>query len=282
VDWLLEPSKHPAIVTMGRLGLLPGRYLSDSNRAFKVVSVVFASLYVLPLLVWKRQPTVALWWLWLVGTIAPVALLDFSQKTMHLAYIRYVLLAAPAVYALLATSGDWLSLRGAFKCVIPIAGIIWCLIALPFHAYHPEWRPDWRGAFAMINNGINPGEVVCCVAPADQTIWDPDGVYIELNYYLRPLPQTVMLVRDPPLSPQQMPPAQMLRERLGAWAVVTGSGQDAVWPPPGWKVILSRSFEGIGTVQHLIPTEMRGFATGVSPALRRRVPLLVAAGRIAP
>jgi hypothetical protein len=49
----------------------------------------------------KSNQSARLWGFWLIGTIAVIALLDLTRQTNHLFFIRYILLAGPAVCALI-------------------------------------------------------------------------------------------------------------------------------------------------------------------------------------
>ena len=252
VGWLHDPSTHPAATTAARLLLLPGRFIADASGGFKAASTILASLFVLPLLAGRRSPKVLLWWCWLVGTVAPVAALDWLQHDKHLAMIRYTLLASPAAYVLLATAQDWLPvmLRHVGRAV-PAAALIAGIVALPAHAYHPSWRPNWREMAARISTGRTAGEPVCCVGPCADGFWSPDGIYIELNEYLRPLNGPIVLFTDDPAHPSAANGSTLLSPAPSAWAIVSGSGSDAAWPPTGWVIDSSSSYADAGTLEHL-------------------------------
>jgi hypothetical protein len=252
VDWLDDPSDHPLAKAVGRLVLLCSRFLFDSAGWQKPLAAVAVLLLILPGLALRRSPRLAVWWIWLVCTIAPVATIDVVQHTMHLAYIRYVLLAAPAAYALLAMAGDWLPIATRrWAPLVPAGALLLTATAIPFRAYHPSWRPDWRGIARTIAAHRLPDEPVCCVGPCADGFWAPDGIYIEMNYYLRPLAGPMILINDPsPLS--TMPTAgAMLHGHETAWAIVAGSGTDQQWPPAGWVIDRQDAYPQIGTLEHL-------------------------------
>ena len=84
----------------------PIRLLLDPSSVWPLVHrrplalLVFAT----PLLRLKKSPELLLWWLWTVCTIAVVVAVDFVHHTTMVGVLRYVFLAAPAIYAILATA----------------------------------------------------------------------------------------------------------------------------------------------------------------------------------
>ncbi len=251
VSWLYDPSSHFLRLTFARILLLPGRYLFDSKGPLQAASIVVAIVFLVPLLIRGRKSATMFWWLWLVGTILPVAAEDLIHHYKQLGLIRYTLLAAPAVYILLATVPQWITGPRWLGWTIPVAVAICCIAAIPTQAYHPQSHGDWRRLADTIQANRQTGEIVCLVGPCDDGLWYPDGLYAPLAYYLHPMPTPVVMMFDPP-SGKPMPKLLTdLPAPPGIWAVVAGSGTDAAWPPAHWTIDQQSSFDGIGTLEHL-------------------------------
>ncbi len=99
---------HPFTTTM-RLLMVPGSMLSPLLGLWG--SLALAGLvYFVPLFV-LRKTWICFWLLWLGGTVGAIACLDLARQTHHLAFGRYVLLASPAVYALISILAASISRR---------------------------------------------------------------------------------------------------------------------------------------------------------------------------
>jgi uncharacterized membrane protein len=175
VAWLHETSRHPTAVTIARVLLLPARYLFDAQGRIRVIGIVAAAVYVVPIFALRRRPGLLLWWLWLGCTVGVVAALDLARTSRELAQVRYTLLAAPAAYVLIAAAGQWLGRGGSGSWWIgrlaPLAALAVCVLALPRQAYHPEWRANWRGVGQLIAARRAPDELLCCVGTSCTRRW---------------------------------------------------------------------------------------------------------------
>jgi Dolichyl-phosphate-mannose-protein mannosyltransferase len=250
VSWLYDPSRHFLAVVFVRILLLPGRSLFDSTGVFQAASIILAIVFLVPLLARRRYPATIFWWLWLVGTIAPVAAEDLIHHYKQLGLIRYTLLATPAVYVLLATAAQWIGRPSAARLswIIPAAAAFCCIVAIPKQP-HRVW--DWRRLADTINASRQPGELICLVGPCEDGFWDPDSLYAPLSYYLHPMPSPVVMMFDPPSGAPIPGPLTALPAPPGLWAIVGGSGSDTAWPPAHWNIDQKSDFEGIGTLEHL-------------------------------
>jgi len=256
VTWMAENRAHPLPASLARMALSPGRCLVDTLGMAQAITACFAiAIFLLPLIALRRRPQFMLWWSWMIGTLLGVFAFDLVNHSRQLGVIRYSLLASPAVYALIAVTAGMIAARlSRPKLQHALAGLLLIAVAIniPRQAYHPEWRPDWRGVAAAISSQIQPGEIICCVGPCDEGFWDPDTIYAPLSRYLHPFPSPVVMLQIPPRSeaPIENP---MNDPRVGkkVWAVVAGPGIDTHWPQAGWVIDSSQPFSGIGVLQHL-------------------------------
>jgi uncharacterized membrane protein len=95
---------HHAWVTALRILLAPLLMLFPvSGIAVPLAAIAGLAIYSGPFLkrVTGSQEFVSFWGCWLIGTVSVVAALDFTRQTDHLFFIRYILLAGPAVYAII-------------------------------------------------------------------------------------------------------------------------------------------------------------------------------------
>ena len=95
---------HHEWVTLLRMLLAPLLMLCPVPRLAVPLAAIFGSvIYIGPFLnrISGKSDSIAFWGCWLTGTIGVVAALDFSRQTDHLFFTRYILLAGPAVCAII-------------------------------------------------------------------------------------------------------------------------------------------------------------------------------------
>jgi uncharacterized membrane protein len=91
-------------LTLMRIAVAPIELLSSIPPTLAIPAAILGiALYTVGLIPWvsRRNPWILMWTSWLIGTVAVVACLDLTRHTDHLYFIRYTLLAGPAVYALI-------------------------------------------------------------------------------------------------------------------------------------------------------------------------------------
>jgi hypothetical protein len=159
-----------------------------------VGAVAFALAIVLPL---RGRGDLLLWGLWLWLTILPIFLLDLARKTQHLEFIRYTLLASPALYALIAAATA--RLKSAWMRSLPPALIVLaCLAALP-RAYEVWWKADWRSLAAAIDRNARPGDVTVFWRGGAYDAYAP-AAYLHTAYYRIGKYGPIVILHDPPDS----------------------------------------------------------------------------------
>jgi hypothetical protein len=183
-----------------RIATTPARYIDDlldpnplttqpSIRAlWLVVPVVI--VYLLPLLLLRRRPDLLLWIVWLIAALAPIALGDLVRQTGNLQLIRFVLLGAPAAYALIAAClqhARWRMVTGA----LPACAIGLALLALPQKTR--SLKPDYRQLVAQIRSMCTSDDAII-VAGADPGPWYLKTMYQGVMRYMYPSPCPIAVV----------------------------------------------------------------------------------------
>jgi uncharacterized membrane protein len=190
----------------------PARWLIEPPAEFAVYAVWLGGvLWLIP--AWgvvRRRPEMLFWTLWVAGTVGVIALLDLARSTTHLVYIRYTLLAAPALYVLLGAVLD--SARGVWRMVVPALAVAIAALGLPGGS-RPEY-PDWRGLAAYIDERAGPEDVLVFVAPGKPE-WTAGYMYMAQSHYSAHPRRPVLLLRPEPAS------AALLKQlgRRRAWLI---------------------------------------------------------------
>jgi hypothetical protein len=109
----------------------------------------------------------SLWGLWLAATVGVVAALDLGRGTDHLYFIRYILLAGPAVYALIPLLLHSRPRLMHAACTIILIACCWNLPSL--------WSPavnDPRQMAREILPAPGPGDLlIIAAAPEHKTAY---------------------------------------------------------------------------------------------------------------
>lgn len=164
-DWLGDDRGLKAkLSTMLRVISAPWREISthkpgyiDQNPRFSEPWVYLGGiLFFLPPLLMRRKPGMLIWYLWLLGTIGFLAILDLARSTTHLRFTRYIAIAAPAVFGLTASlleqSPQWIG-RAIFAVIILAA------LGLNPQTYQKE-EGDWASIGRILDEHAQPGEAI--------------------------------------------------------------------------------------------------------------------------
>ena len=192
--FLKNDATDPIKQTLERAIMMPARLLAPPRRSMTATSAVMAVLYLLPFLLIRRRPELLLWALWLVGTVGLVLSMDLARGTEHLLYIRYTLLAGPAVYALIPTLFAAVSKSAWVRHAIPVAAVLSCALAVS-QIYHP-WDTDSRQLARDVGAKANARDLIVFVG-AENQCWTGASQYLVLSRYLRPLPCPIALLTQP-------------------------------------------------------------------------------------
>jgi hypothetical protein len=253
--WILDtapPGGHAARM-LWWAALMPMRFLAEPLRRAEPVACVLGVLYVIPpLLLWLRgRRDLLIWWLWLLSTVGMVLITDLVRGTRQLEFLRYTIVAAPAVYALLAAlfaplladrRQRWLA------HVVPAAALVTCICALP-SAYEETQtpKPDWRVPAALMAREATPRDAVIFRAASEQDSGYAGSHYLALRYYLgERFPRTVVFTSRRPDEAT----LNRLRETAdNVWIVVPTDVGIPVGFLPGFRPADSARVFGLPLVQ---------------------------------
>jgi len=192
--FLADRSPGHAARTALRFATLPVRFftepMTDSTAAAAIGVVAFFLAALLPV----RRRDLLLWGLWLPLAVLPALLLDASRQTKHLEFIRYTLLASPALYALVA--GALLHSCGVLRHVPPALAVIGCCLALPA-AYEAWQKANWRGLARAHAANVRPGDVTVFWAGDDYSTY-PHRAFLHASYYGDAERHPIILLTAPP------------------------------------------------------------------------------------
>jgi Dolichyl-phosphate-mannose-protein mannosyltransferase len=198
-DWLVERDSTGEHLwkSLYRAALLPSRFLAEPLLTSSSLAAFGAIAFVLTIILARRggKSRPAMLWsgLWLWAGVGQVFVLDQWEHTCGLDYIRYTLIAAPAVYLLLSSLPDRAGIMRFLRHLIPAAAVVQCLVSLP-DAYQAKNRGEWRELGGDVRQAARPGDMLIFASPADQFLSNPPDLYLGVNYYVRNIPCPVLLL----------------------------------------------------------------------------------------
>jgi uncharacterized membrane protein len=192
-NWMGEPAAGHVGRDLRRLAEIPLRLLIEPPRNTFPLGYVAAVLLIVPFVLLVRRREMLLWCLWICGTIFFIAAIDMARSTQHLAYIRYTLLASPAIYMSLAALVP--TRRRLLQHLVPACMVVACLGALP-EAYEQP-KPEFRLLASYLDNNVRPGDAVVFYASGDD-FWFCSALYLNTAYYARSYPWPFVMMTHPP------------------------------------------------------------------------------------
>ena len=153
-----------------------------------------APLYVIPLMLARRQPRLLLWAAVLLGTVGLLAGLDLTRQTLHVAYGRYLILAGPPTFVLIPAIAGRLRSRWLGR-LVPTAAVAVC-VGLIGQAYRST-TADPRQIAARLGAVAGPADLVVVLGTRPNQ-WTANATYLILTRCLRPIPSPVAIEHDRP------------------------------------------------------------------------------------
>jgi uncharacterized membrane protein len=223
-SWTVEAAPTHRVLQIWNTLEVPARQLCEPPPGTTRLYALSAVLFVLPLALaarWKR-PELLLWGLWLVGSVAVVAIPDFLRAGTQLGFIRYTAVAGPAVFvmfAALVTPNLLRPPRPWLAHALPAVAALSCLLTLP--SAWRQWKPDYRTVAAFYKSHASRGDVTLIVelGRAD----DVDWFYATIDHYTNGFPGPVALLGGP-AGPEVL---SRLRGSSRIWVVLQDKSHSA-------------------------------------------------------
>jgi hypothetical protein len=193
-DFLRNKSTSPLAATLGLLFRLPGKFFCGDIFFFvhpqaSLIAAIIAAIVVAPLPIvylLKRRRDMLLWILWVSAIVGFLAFMDIFRHNNYLQYLRYSILAGPAVYAMVAGSRKFLTLLVLTACLyLAVARVV---VGVPS-------KGDWRGLSQAVETYI-PSDQVLAIYYDDPFV-SPGMWYMALRYYQPDSNRPWLLLRKP-------------------------------------------------------------------------------------
>ena len=207
----------------------PSRLVASGAESRLLTYALALLVYVLPLLKMRQDPRLLLWWLWTVCAIGLVATIDLARGSELVSMGRYIVVASPGVYIILATSFQ----RGLGRC-IPLAVVA---AAAAFGVVRWRTGSDYvrhtAAVAQLIHDKIGPRDGVVITGHFDS---DPAFRYFVIAHYGGDWKNAIVLLTKPASAKL----SQQLSALPNVW-VVGYDGSD-MRLMPGWK---AEEFQGV-------------------------------------
>jgi len=211
---------------------LPAELIFDSTQAaaMPAAALILLALIVLvvPVIRLRSRPDLLLWILLLAGTTGMLAGSDLIRGSIFLEYLRYAILAGPAVYALIAAF-DWPPrplLRDALAwCLLVLLAMLVCV-----RLHDPvASKEDWRQLAIDLNANAAPDDLLVFYG-GDPWI-SPGTWYMCFSYYM-PQSHRPWLILHQPADARLL---HLLASRHSLWLIGKYPQQDGPALLAGWQ-----------------------------------------------
>jgi uncharacterized membrane protein len=125
-------------------------------------------------------------------TIAPVVALDLARGTLHLSYVRYVMLSAAPLWiaiAMLAVGNR------SMLAIVPAA--LFVLSAAMMHTAYDQGRANFRPLCREVEKAVGKSDVPLVIWSNTPRGRDGQSLYLYLRYYTRVFPRTTAIFNRP-------------------------------------------------------------------------------------
>jgi len=196
-SWLRVDEEHHLLQTVRRLAILPMLMLFNPQRTASPIIYASSVVLIIPVLLLRRRPQLLLWIAWFWSTVAAIAAMEQLRTTRHLQFLRYTLLATPALYAMLAEIVPPAPPRmfAWLRQLVPGTVVLCCVLSLPA-AYYP-WKPDYRELAQFLDRAHETGAPVIFCSSAGSSTGGAE-MYIGASHYARSYPWPFVMVETRP------------------------------------------------------------------------------------
>jgi hypothetical protein len=199
------------------------------NGSWTLVIAIAAIAYLLPLLMLRRRPYLLLWWLWIGCEVGLVLVIDLRRHSTLLTISRYVVPAAPGLYAILAAP-----LPGRIGKLVPwviLAGVL--VFSVDYWQVGPPTSQDLVSISNRVAREALPNDVV--IVTGNYYFAGGHGpplTYYVIAHYAGPWKEPVVFGTSLFSREVQL---QLKRFRR-IWVVGISSESDTRCILPGWQV----------------------------------------------
>ncbi|HEY8667200.1 MAG TPA: glycosyltransferase family 39 protein [Tepidisphaeraceae bacterium] len=244
--WLLEGGKGELVRILQRAAVMPARYLIQPSAGHLGIAALGAAGYLLLLLLARRDRSFLIWSFWLGCPILVAAALDLSRSSWTLDLVRYTLVAAPAMYLLIATVGRQ---HRFFRHAIPAVVLLACLLELP-NTYTP-YKADFRGLARFVQDRAQPGDAIV-FSGSDTGDWYEDILYLGMSHYMHHMPGPIIFLH----APTDAKALAQLRSTRNVWLIEKWRGNGALQTLDSTQLTATMPFPGLATVSQLVLTAL--------------------------
>lgn len=155
-------------------------------------------IYVLPAIAIFWRKNLLLPWLWMLCTMGFVALLDLKRDTFHFTQIRYTLLAAPAVYMVVAAGVFNGKGKTIYNSLLPALLAVFLIIDIP-RVYTPCKERWFEIANLIKEKGHTNDIVILPHAGIKAQVFLPRFIWTAISFYIYD-PNRPMIIPTKPLT----------------------------------------------------------------------------------
>lgn len=245
---------HPKMTLFRVIGL-PIEFLLGESRGEALTSGLVLSIFiftvVLPAirLLWNR--VLLLWVLWGLGTIGFVVAMDLARETTLTGYLRYTILASPAVYAFLAAF-DWPP-RAFIRDAVAIAAIgLLAIAAIQRNIDGVPAKEDWRTLAHDLDASAGPDDLLVFY---NDDPWTSSGTwYMGFKYY-NPASRRPWLILNGRANPDLL---RQLQSRQVIWLIGRFPQIQGPQLLPGWAAAADEEQTTAGAFCPLVQANVPG------------------------
>jgi uncharacterized membrane protein len=237
--------------TLLRLLYLPAALVTDkwprgsfaADLPLLIVSVM--AYLLLPIMLIRRRSS-PIWLLWLAATAGMLCISDCWRGTDMLKYLRYTILAGPAVYAALCI---FPRISNSIFTYLPSVAVIALSAAFSIQQMRGSdvSKEQWRSFSEMIAAKTNPDDLLVFTG---NSVWLSPGIwYMGFNYY-HPESHHPWLILHEPAGPDLL---HQLQSRKTVWVIGFDPAQEGPRMLPGWKYVGYQYREqSVGTIGQML------------------------------
>ncbi len=204
---------------------LPIRLLTDADPRWAIPAAIGSCLLIGLCVARPNCLARTFAWFWLIGTVGTIAAIDLIRHTTQVSYIRYSILAIPALCILIATAGESRRHR-----LLPITAALMCALSMPSLYSSPSPRWSALGQQIARNISADRGATIIFAAP-HQPDWTVGYLYMAVTQYLPHEPMAVALIHSD--TPDELLERSDLFRGSNVWLVAAGRAEP-------WNALVAR------------------------------------------